>query len=55
VIRTLGTPDPVEWPGVQNLPDYNKIRWVFLLFPESFITIANTVEFIAWTTWKKIE
>lgn len=26
VIKTLGSPDPKEWPEVLTLPDYNKIQ-----------------------------
>lgn len=26
VIKTLGSPDPTEWPEVLTLPDYNKIQ-----------------------------
>lgn len=27
VIHALGTPTPDNWPGVEHLPDYNKIRF----------------------------
>uniref|UniRef100_A0A182FAK0 Cyclin-dependent kinase 20 n=1 Tax=Anopheles albimanus TaxID=7167 RepID=A0A182FAK0_ANOAL len=27
VVRTLGTPNPKDWPEVRSLPDYNKIRF----------------------------
>lgn len=29
VVRTLGTPSTRNWPDVINLPDYNKIRYLY--------------------------
>ncbi|XP_055384946.1 cyclin-dependent kinase 20 isoform X2 [Condylostylus longicornis] len=51
VIRTLGTPNAVEWPELRSLPDFNKIRFPYSkgenwenLFPSC--TGANEIDLV---------